>query len=46
MAEIVTEAGLNYVYNGWRVSYAGILAAVVGDQRPSPANAPAANAAY
>jgi len=26
MAEIVTEAGLNYIYNGWRVSYAGSLA--------------------
>lgn len=26
MAEIVTEAGLNYLYNAWRVSTAGSLA--------------------
>lgn len=26
MAEIVTEAGLNYLYNGWRVTYSGSLA--------------------
>lgn len=25
MAEIVTEAGLNYLYNAWRVSFAGSL---------------------
>lgn len=49
MAEIVTEAGLNYLYNAWRVSYAGSLptlwAGLFVSQTPSTVPASTASGA-